>query len=184
MKFEHVLKIYWTKGLLFNNTLEPFTTPIENLFKNTNMFGQAARNALIERFEIHSTVTNRNFTLGDEGVNMLNSVNTFFSQFSSVNGRLRELQRLVLIRLFLVKTFRGRSHALGKPSRGQRTWSNAWNAYNLNKTTRAFINDFQQTLNKENSPVKRNYKLIQKRTKKVTKSFKLVKKSTNVNSWF
>ena len=121
MKFEHVLKIYWTKGLLFNNTLEPFTTPIENLFKNTNMFGQAARNALIERFEIHSTVTNRNFTLGDEGVNMLNSVNTFFSQFSSVNGRLRELQRLVLIRLFLVKTFRGRSHALGKPSRGQRT---------------------------------------------------------------
>ena len=184
MKFEHVLKIYWTKGLLFNNTLEPFSTPVENLFKNTNMFGKAARNTLVERFEMSETVINRQFTLRDESPNTLNSINTFFSQFSSVNSRLRELQRLVLIRLFLIKTFRGRAHALGKPSRGQRTWSNAWTSYNLNKTTRAFINDFQRTLDKEKSPVKRNYKLIQKRVKKSTKSFKLVNKSTNINSWF
>jgi len=85
------------------------------------MFGRAARNTLVERFEISETVTNRQFALGEESPNILNSVNTFFSQFSSVNGRLRELQRLVLIRLFLIKTFRGRAHALGKPSRGQRT---------------------------------------------------------------
>lgn len=184
MKFEHVLKIYWTKGLLFNNTLEPFSTPVEDLFKNTNMFGKAASNTLTERFEMYPTVINREFSLSEESPSMLNSINTFFSQFSSVNGRLRELQRLILIRLFLIKTFRGRAHALGKPSRGQRTWSNAWTSYNINKTTRAFINDFQRTLDKENAPVKRNYKLIQKRVKKSTKSFKLVTKSTNINSWF
>lgn len=184
MKFEHVLKIYWTKGLLFNNTLEPFNTPLKTLFKNTNIVGEPTTNLLVERFEVRGVITDKQFTLVEEGSEILNAVNTFFSQFSSVNGRLRALQRLILIRLFLIKTFRGRAHALGKPSRGQRTWSNAWTAYNTNKTTRAFVSDFQRTLDKEKTPEKRDYRLIQKRATKSTKSFKLVKKNTNFNSWF
>ena len=106
---------------MFNNTLEPFNTPLKTLFKNTNIVGESTINLLVERFEVRDIITDRQFTLVGEGSEILNAVNTFFSQFSSVNGRIRALQRLILIRLFLIKTFRGRSHALGKPSRGQRT---------------------------------------------------------------
>lgn len=184
MKFEHVLKIYWTKGFLFNNVLEPFNTPFSKLFESTGILNSPTRQMLVERFEMSEFVLDPNFNLSTEDTGLLNSFNVFLSQFSSVNGRLKELRRLVFIRLYLIKTFRGRAHALGKPSRGQRTWSNAWTAYNKNKTTRAFINDFQRTLDKEAIQVKINYKLIQKRVKKSTKSFKLVKKSISLNTWF
>ena len=45
----------------------------------------------------------------------------YFSQLTSINNTIFELIKYNLIRLFLIKTFRGRSHALGKPVRGQRT---------------------------------------------------------------
>ena len=61
MKFEHVLKIYWTKGLLFNNTLEPFSTPLKALFKNTNIVGESTTNLLVERFEVRGFLTDRQF---------------------------------------------------------------------------------------------------------------------------
>lgn len=52
-------------------------------------------------------------------------LNIILSQVNSVNNKVDELKRLNIIRLFLIKSYRGRSHALGKPVRGQRTWSNA-----------------------------------------------------------
>lgn len=45
----------------------------------------------------------------------------YLSKTISINNAISELQRYNLIRLYLIKTFRGRCHALGKPSRGQRT---------------------------------------------------------------
>jgi len=44
---------------------------------------------------------------------------------SSLNYKISEVQYLNLVRLYLIKSYRGRAQALGKPSRGQRTWSNA-----------------------------------------------------------
>jgi ribosomal protein S13 len=45
----------------------------------------------------------------------------FLAQLMNINSNIDELLRYNLIRLYLIKTFRGRCHALGKPSRGQRT---------------------------------------------------------------
>ena len=56
----------------------------------------------------------------EEGTN-LDALNIFLSQFSSVNNQLSEIQKYSLIRLLLIRATRGRAHALGKPSRGQRT---------------------------------------------------------------
>jgi ribosomal protein S13 len=56
---------------------------------------------------------------------LINPINIIYSQINSVNNQLTELTRLNIIRLYLIKSYKGRSHALGKPVRGQRTWSNA-----------------------------------------------------------
>lgn len=48
-------------------------------------------------------------------------LNVILSQINSVNNKHYELSRLNIIRLYLIKSYRGRSHALGKPVRGQRT---------------------------------------------------------------
>ena len=89
------------------------------------MVSYSTYKTLIERFEIQLSLykKNKNFYNNNEGVK--DSINIWFSQFSSVNGKVNEVKRLSLIRLYLIKTTRGRSHALGKPSRGQRSWSNA-----------------------------------------------------------
>jgi len=184
MKFEHVLKIYWTKGFLFNNNLQPFSTPLINLFRQTNLLSTSTHQLIVSRFEITNFIINRKISLqGLDSIN-LESLNIFFSQFSSVNGKLRDLQKLILIRLYLIKTVRGRSHALGKPSRGQRTWSNSWTAYNHNKTTRTFINDFQKTLDKNKMLVKINYKLPKKKQKTGKNKIRLVTKTKTINTWF
>jgi len=56
---------------------------------------------------------------------VLRSLNRVLSQMSSVNYQVYDINRLNLIRLFLIKSFRGKAQAFGKPARGQRTWSNA-----------------------------------------------------------
>lgn len=83
------------------------------------------KNLLINRFELHEAKLNP-----DQGLITLSpvlpmSMNILFSQITSVNSGVADLTRYNLLRLYLIKTTRGRSHALGKPSRGQRTWSNA-----------------------------------------------------------
>jgi ribosomal protein S13 len=47
--------------------------------------------------------------------------NMYFSQFLSINNSIDELVKYNVIRLYLIKSFRGKSQSLGKPSRGQRT---------------------------------------------------------------
>jgi hypothetical protein len=58
---------------------------------------------------------------------------------------------------------------MGKPSRGQRTWSNAWTAYHYNKVIRNFVVTTQRILNKDKKEEKVNYKLIKKTIKKSSK---------------
>ena len=54
-------------------------------------------------------------------VDIVNTLNVLFSQINSVNNSLDELNRLTIIRLYLIKSYRGKCHALGKPVKGQRT---------------------------------------------------------------
>ena len=44
---------------------------------------------------------------------------------NSLYLQVTELNKLNVVRLFLIKSFKGKAQAVGKPSRGQRTWSNA-----------------------------------------------------------
>lgn len=52
---------------------------------------------------------------------ILSPLNIIFSQINTVNNQHSDLKRLILIRLYLIKSYRGRCHAIGKPVRGQRT---------------------------------------------------------------
>ena len=107
-----------------------------------------------------------------------------FSQMHSVNNQLPELKRANAIRLYLIKSFKGRCHALGKPVRGQRTWSNGWNSYNCNRSVRSFIGETKRILQKDKKVEKINYKLTKKKyttkNKKTNSHIKVKQKSV----WF
>lgn len=184
MKFEHILQIYWSKGFLTNGKLQTFQTSFKHVFASPGGFSHAMKNLLINRFELHEAKLNP-----DQGLITLSpvlpmSMNILFSQITSVNSGVADLTRYNLLRLYLIKTTRGRSHALGKPSRGQRTWSNAWTAYNCNNTTRSFISAYQKIQKENEREEKINYKLIKKKSMKKKKKDAVSKIKIRVNHWF
>jgi ribosomal protein S13 len=52
---------------------------------------------------------------------LVKTINIIFSQISNVNSSLIELKKINIIRKYLVKTYQGYCHAIGKPVRGQRS---------------------------------------------------------------
>jgi len=60
-------------------------------------------------------------------------LNIYISQITCLGYKMTNLVKYNVIRLYLIKSMRGRSQMLGKPSRGQRTWSNSWTAFKYNK---------------------------------------------------
>ena len=125
MKFEHVLQIYWSKGFLMSGQLQSFHTPFDTLFRVPKGAAKATKNTLISRFEQYTLLQNSTQPIYLLGTLFTLSLNTLFSQLTNINSLVSELVKYNSLRLYLTKTTRGRSHALGKPSRGQRTWSNA-----------------------------------------------------------
>ena len=76
---------------------------------------------------------------------------------------------------------------LGKPVRGQRTWSNSWNTYNINKTLRNFISETKRNLSKDSKIEKINYKIVKKKYTTKTKAKSKNSKSSILkkkNIWF
>jgi hypothetical protein len=67
------------------------------------------------------------------------------------------------MRMYLIKSYKGRCHAIGKPVKGQRTWSNAWNSYNHNKILRYFISEIKRKSNIDKTVEKINYKVVKKK---------------------
>ena len=102
---------------------------------------------------------------------------------TSINYPISELQMLTILRLYLIKTFQGKSHMLGKPVRGQRTWSNGWSSYNSNKLLRTFVNKFFSLLAKNQKDEKINFKKVKKKKKASTAS-SVKKTKQNVTVWF
>lgn len=98
----------------------------------------------------------------------------YLSQLTSINNTIFELIKYNLIRLYLIKTFRGRSHALGKPVHGQRTWSNASTASNCNRTLRIFINQVKKNNVIEKKIESLNTKITKKKIKKNAPKIKMV----------
>ena len=182
VKFERILEIYWSKGLLINGLLTPFNSPLPSLLKKLPGYSATTTRFLIRRFELYQLLNSLKFKSSLLHPQLLKSVNIFFSNLTSVNNTPAELIKYNLIRLLLIKSTRGRSHALGKPSRGQRTWSNAWTSYNVNKVTRTFISTFQRLVMKPDKKEVINYKKLQ--VKQKVKRVAVGQSSTKLNKWF
>ena len=186
MRFEHILQIYWTKGLFFGGKLFYTNKTWDEIFVNTPGLGDTTKRLLLSRFEVNHSISVVSSEISDlednRKLDVVNTLNVIFSQLNSVNNLPNELNRLNIIRTYLIKSYRGKCHALGKPVRGQRTWSNAWNSYNLNKSLRAFIANTKRQLKQNAREEKINYKMTKK--KYATKSKKINKTVVKKNIWF
>ena len=183
MKFEHILQIYWTKGYFFGGKLFYFNQTFKELFENTPGLGVKTKKLFIRRFELgYATSQHKTVDLIDyQKTNhkpLDRPINILFSQLHTVNNQIHELHKLSVIRLYLIKSYRGRCHALGKPVRGQRTWANGWNSYNTNKTLRGFISETKKLIKQSSREEKINFKVVKKKyaSKKKKKNNALKKK--------
>ena len=196
MKFEHILQVYWSKGFFFGGKLFYTNNLNYNTIFNTHLFGFGYRfkTALTKRLELttFSLYYSNLYYLADYCLlfhkKFLKVINIILSQISNVNLSLKELQKLNIIRKFLIKSYSGYCHAIGKPVRGQRTWSNGWNSFKCNNTLRNFINKIKQLtmLKGKSAHDKINYKVIKKQysNKSTNSKTKLQKNKLLKKSWF
>jgi len=183
LKFEHVLHIYWSQYFLFNTKTVVLATTIGGLTKNLFGLSSSFQNYLLARFEMIKLIFNSNKSLLFYNLDILKLINITLSKMTSINYPISELQMLTILRLYLIKTFQGKSHMLGKPVRGQRTWSNGWTSYNSNKLLRTFVNKYFSLLAKNQKEEKINFKKVKKKKKKKTSS-SVKKTKQNIAVWF
>ena len=187
MKFEHVLQIYWTKGFFFGGNLFYTNQTLKSFLYQTPALAVKTKKLLTERFELtyfnkYPEIIIPNYESKTKKI-ILKPLNIFLSQVHTVNNKYLDLLRLIIMRMYLIKSYRGRCHAIGKPVHGQRTWSNGWNSYNYNKTLRYFITEIKRKSNSSNVVEKINYKVVKKKypsKQKATSKVKIQKKTT----WF
>lgn len=186
MRFEHILRIYWSKGFFFGGKLFYTNKTLEEVFLNTPGLGYNTQKKILSRLEIPYEISSYNKDITDlnseYSSSIVNPMNIIFSQVNSVNNQLPELKKLNVIRQYLIKSYRGRCHAIGKPVNGQRTWSNAWNSYNYNREVRSFIGETKRLLKKDRKIEKINYKQTQK--KYATKSRKVKQQTLIKKTWY
>ena len=112
------------------------------------------------------------------------------SRLISINNPIVELHKYNLIRLFLIRSYRGRCHAIGKPVRGQRTWSNSKNSFLINKVIRSFIQEVKKLnadnplLDKKNKKESLNKKFVRKKTKRKAPKIKMIVVKKKKKLWF
>ena len=185
IKFEHILQIYWTKGLFFGGKLFYTNKTFYEIFYLTPGLGRTFKKNILDKLELKNSIkVNTTSVLSFKSIykkELVGFLNHYYSQVSSVNNNIFDLKRINIIRLYLIKSYKGRCHALGKPVRGQRTWSNAWSSYKNNLTLRRFVSETKNNLSKNKLPEKINYKLIKK--KYVTKQKKIKKVEQKKSIW-
>lgn len=187
MRFEHILQIYWTKGFFLNGQLFYFSLTFNDLITEVESVGFRFRQLLVKRFEFTFFNKTQKFTainaVQQTSVkSLIVPLNLILSQITSVNTTPSAVSRLRIIKLYLVKTYRGRCHAIGKPVSGQRTWSNAWNSFNHNKTLRNFISIMSKILQKSKVVEKINFKVTKKKYGIIKKKKDTVSKKKHL--WF
>jgi len=80
---------------------------------------------LVQRFELtileqHPTQLLLSYT--DKTSRIVSKpLNIILSQVNTVNNDYRDLLRLIIMRKYLIKSYSGKCHAIGKPVSGQRT---------------------------------------------------------------
>lgn len=167
MKFENILHIYWTKGIFICTKLYYFDDKLTNIVSISPGISTSFNKMVCKRFEMSNFIKNSKKSIIDQeliyDISLKRSINTIMSQILSVNNNISYLVRLRLIYQFLIKSYVGKCHAVGKPVRGQRTWSNAWTSYNRNNTLRMFISNTKKKTQVLNVKEKINFKLTKKR---------------------
>ena len=184
MKFEQLLKIYWSRGFLYGGKTQSFNTTLLDFFSDKPGLSSFSKKLFIKRFELNHFVKKKNKTFLSINLDRRKIINMYLSQIVSINNNINELIKYSLIRLYLIKTFRGRCQALGKPSRGQRTWSNAWNAYKCNTTIKKFISEVKKFNFIEKKVESLNLKKIKKKIKKKAPKIKMIFTKKKKNLWF
>lgn len=111
--------------MFFGGRLFYFDQSLNDLLTYLPGFGRAFCKLIVQRFELTFFLNDKTRLLVEhESLNhkpLQQPLNIIFSQMNSVNNKIEELKQLNIIRIYLIRTYRGRSHALGKPVRGQRT---------------------------------------------------------------
>lgn len=187
MKLEHLLKIYWSRGLYFNGRLYKLNWTLKEMFNNLAGFGKKTRLNYIKRFESGFFIKNslrRNYSFVNLSGDRKKIINMYVSQLINTNNNIYNLTKLNLVRLYLIKTFRGRAQMLGKPSRGQRTWSNAWTAYKYNKVIKMFVNQVVKNNKLSAKPEKINYKKVKRKLRKHDIKVKMQTIVNKPDLWF
>lgn len=184
MKFERVLHVYWTRGFVYGGQILPFDSKWWSLGSEAGGMGFHTRIKFVKRFELYEMQIDKTarFSYVSDVDRLV--MNLILSRAACMNYPVKELQYLNLVRLFMNRSMRGRSQALGKPSHGQRTWSNAWTAYKYNKTIRIFVAKIQRQMEKEKKEEKVNYKLVQKKVQKSKKEGLIKGPKKKSDAWF
>ncbi len=184
MKFEQLLQIYWSRGFLYGGKVKSFNLTFKEFFFDVPGIAKYTRIKFIRRFELNGFVRDKKKTFMIFSLEQRKIINMYLSELSSINNNIFELVKYNMVRLYLIKTFRGRCFALGKPSRGQRTWSNAANANHCNKVIRLFIGQVKKINIVEKKTKSLNVKFIKKKIKKTAPKMKMVITKKKKNLWF
>lgn len=192
MKFEHVIQIYWTKGFFFGGKLFYFNKNIDEVISECPGINKNFKKLLFNRFELKfynkNNLTNRYNLISrvetDNNLSIYHPLNIILSQVNSVNNTLIDVKRLNVLRFYLIRSYRGKCHAIGKPVHGQRTWSNAWSSYNNNKTLRDFLSIIRKQVKKDDKPETFNYRAVKKKYVKKKDDNPLLRKERKKSIWF
>lgn len=186
MKFEQILKIYWSRGFLFAGRSQPFNTTFAAFFNDKKGINFCTRALFIRRFETQFFFLFRykTKTLLEFSAEQRKVVNMFLAQITSINNNIFESLKYSLIRLYLIRSYKGKCFALGKPAHGQRTWSNASTAAKNNKIIKNFISDVKKFNKIEKKPETLNMKYLKRKTKVKKTKIKMIFTKKKKNLWF
>lgn len=184
MKFEQLLKIYWSRGFLYGGKTQSFDSTLIEFFEDKPGLAKTSFLKFVSRFELNYLYKRKDKTFLILNLDRRKIINMYLSQLISINSNIFELLRFNLIRLYLIKSYKGRCHALGKPVNGQRTWSNASNARKCNLLIKNFITEVKKFNFVEKREESLNLKKIKKKIKRKAPKIKMVFTKKKKNLWF
>ena len=94
-----------------------------SLLDQTPGLSSKFQNLLHQRFELTSLVKT-DLLPSYEATSfkiIIKPLNIILSQIHTVNNKYHDIHSMIIMRLYLTRTYRGKCHAIGKPVRGQRT---------------------------------------------------------------
>jgi len=101
--------------------MRPFNLTLDDLFFQLQGLNTKSKFYFIKRFEFGYYKYKENKNLALLSLDKRKVINMYLAQMTSVNHEVSDLFKYNLIRLYLIRSFRGKAQGMGKPSRGQRT---------------------------------------------------------------